>query len=166
MVKQLRRAETIRHVFDLLEGKWIGQGHGSFPTVGSFDFRETLTFERRDEGSLFYVQRTQKRPLGQTAFQTSHWESGFLRLLESGELELINSQSGGRSEVLVGTIEGDKHLVRLNFVSKGLMNDERMVATARRWEIEDDTMRYRMEMQTTRVGQFTTHLVATLRRVG
>jgi len=95
---------NIHQLFTLLEGTWRGEGHGGYPTVTFFDYRETLTFTRRDEKSLAYEQRTQKRYDGQSEWLVSHWENGFIRVLESGELELINAQMG-RSEVLTGTVE-------------------------------------------------------------
>jgi hypothetical protein len=93
MLEHLGQAGIAQRVLDRLEGTWRGDGSGYFPTVEAFDHRETLTFERRDETTIFYEQRTEKRLRGQTAFLTSHWESGFLRALESESLELINTQS-------------------------------------------------------------------------
>jgi nitrobindin-like protein len=164
MLEHLGQAGIAQRVLDRLEGTWRGGGSGYFPTIEAFDYRETLTFERRDETTIFYEQRTEKRLCGQTAFLTSHWESGFMRALESGSLELTNAQSGGRSEVLIGTIEQTDLIIRMNFVSKVLTNDERMVASMRTFEIENDTLRYQMKMQTTRVAELTPHLEAILRR--
>lgn len=73
---------TIHHVFTLLKGRCAGEGRGGYPTVTSFDYRETLTFTRRDERSLAYEQHTQKRYDGQSEWLVSHWENGFIRLLE------------------------------------------------------------------------------------
>jgi hypothetical protein len=156
---------TSTRVFGLLEGTWKGQGHGGYPTVNSFDYRETLTFTRRDEKSLAYEQRAQKRYDGQTDWLVSHWENGFIRLLESGELEMVNAQSGGRSEVLIGTIERQGAAVRIHFTSKTVTNDPRMISTARTLELENDTLRYEMEMQTTAVDRLTQHLKIALQRV-
>ena len=164
MLEHLSQAGIPQRVLDRVEGTWRGDGSGYFPTIEAFDYRETLTFVRRDEATIFYEQRTEKRLRGQTAFLTSHWESGFLRALESGSLELTNAQSGGRSEVLMGAIELTDRIIRLNFVSKVLTNDERMVASMRTFEIENDTLRYQMKMQTTRVAELTPHLEAILRR--
>lgn len=156
---------TISHqVFDLLQGTWKGEGHGGYPTVSSFDYRETLIFTRRDEKTLAYEQRTKKRYDGSTEWLVSHWENGFIRVLENDELEMVNAQIG-RSEVLVGKIETLETWTRIHFVSKLLTNDPRMVSTARTFELEGDTLRYEMEMQTTKVHQSTPHLKIALQRV-
>lgn len=154
------------HALDLLEGQWAGEGTGSFPTIDPFDYRETLIFERRNAESLFYTQRTDKRPRGQQAFVTSHWESGFIRVLESNELELINSQSGGRAEVLIGKIAADQPKLKLEFASKAITNDERIISTTRTFEIENDMLTYDMQMWTTGVNKLSHHVAAKLRRTG
>jgi hypothetical protein len=150
-------------LFTLLTGTWTGEGRGGYPTITSFDYCETLTFTRRDEKSLAYEQRTQKRYDGQSEWLTSHWENGFIRVLESGKLELINAQMG-RGEVLTGTVETSGSTFKIHFVSKTISNDPRMVSSARRFELDRDTLRYEMEMQTTKVEQMTQHLKITLRQ--
>jgi hypothetical protein len=156
---------TTPHLFTLLEGTWTGEGRGYYPGINSFDYRETLTFTRRDEDTFAYEQRTQKRIGGQTEWLVSHWENGFIRILENGELELVNAQSGGRSEVLIGVIEMRGGLTRIRFASKVLVNDPRMVSSARTFELEGDSLRYEMEMQTTAVDRLTPHLKIVLHRV-
>lgn len=155
---------TTPQLFDLLEGTWRGEGHGQFPTVTSFDYREMLTFTRRDEKILAYEQRTQKRYDGQTEWLESHWENGFIRILENGELELTSAQIG-RTEVLIGNIESTNDIFRIHFVSKTIANDPRMISSARRFELEGDTLRYEMEMHTTKVNQSMPHVKIELRRV-
>src|SRR5688500_12664047 len=113
---------TTPQLFTLLEGTWIGEGRGQFPTVNSFDYRETLTFTRRDEKTLAYEQRAQKRYDGQNEWLESHWENGFIRILESGKLELTSAQIG-RTEVLTGSVESIDDLLRIHFVSKTITND-------------------------------------------
>jgi hypothetical protein len=157
-------SNTIHPLFTLLVGTWTGTGRGEYPTITSFDYRETLAFTRRDEKSLAYEQRAQKRMDGQTEWLVSHWENGFIRILENGELELVNAQSGGRSEVLIGAIETRGDVTRIRFASREIVNDPRMVSSARRFELEGDTLRYEMEMQTTAVDRSLTHLKTELRR--
>mgnify|MGYP003498226672 CR=1 FL=1 len=58
----MRDNSTTGHqLLTLLEGTWTGEGRGQFPTVTSFNYRETLTFTRRNEKALAYEQQTQKR---------------------------------------------------------------------------------------------------------
>src|SRR5215217_8383036 len=122
---------TISHVLDILEGTWTGDGRGQFPGVTSFDFRETLVFTRRDKKNLAYEQRTQKLYDGQTEYVPSHWESGFISILENGDLQLVNIQVGGRNEMMIGSVESLDDRFRIHFVSKVLNNDPRMVSSAR-----------------------------------
>ena len=158
------QSTTSSQVLDLLEGTWKGEGRGYFPTVTSFDYRETLTFTRRNENTLAYEQRTQKRYDGSTEYLESHWENGFIRILENGELELVSAQIG-RSEVLIGTIETTETLTRIHYVSKIITNDPRMISSARIFELEGNTLRYEMEMHTTKVNQSTPHVKITLWRI-
>jgi hypothetical protein len=154
---------SISSLFTLLEGTWTGQGRGQFPTVTSFDYREILTFTGRDEKTLAYEQRTQKRFDGQTEWLVSHWENGFIRVLESGQLEMVNAQIG-RSEVLTGSVEVVGTMLSIRLVSKTITNDPRMISSARIFEVEGDSLRYEMEMQTTAVDQSIKHLEITLHR--
>ena len=156
---------TGSQLFDLLNGTWRGEGRGGYPAVTSFDYRETLVFTRRDEKTLAYEQRAQKRYDGQTEYLESHWENGFISILENDDLQLVNIQIGGRSEVLVGIIESLNAIFRVHFVSETLTNDPRMVSSARTFELEGDTLRYEMEMQTTKVNQSTPHLKIALQRI-
>jgi hypothetical protein len=78
-------------------------------------------------------------------------------------LELVSAQIG-RAEVLTGTIETSDSLIRIHFESKTIMNDPRMVSSARTFELEGHTLRYEMEMQTTKVNQSTPHLKIALQR--
>lgn len=151
-------------VLELLEGTWQGEGRGEFPGVTSFGYRETLVFTRRDEKILAYEQRTQKLYDGQTEYVQSHWESGFIRILESGDLEMTSAQIG-RTEVSIGSLETDGTRTRIHFVSKAFSNDPRMVSSARTFELEGDSLRYEMEMHTTKVNQSTPHIKTALQRI-
>jgi hypothetical protein len=154
-----------RKALDILQGTWKGVGRGQFPGVTSFDYRETIIFTHRDEKTLAYEQRTQKLYDGQTEYLESHWENGFIKILENGDLELSDVQSSGRSEVLIGRIEKLDSVIRIDFTSKSFGNDTRMVSSARSFLLEGDTLRYTMQMQTTKVNQSTPHLKISLQRI-
>lgn len=155
---------TGTQVIGLLEGTWQGEGRGEFPGVTSFGYRETLVFTRRDERILAYEQRTQKLYDGQTEYLQSHWESGFIRVLETGELEMTSAQIG-RTEVLIGNLEIQDTLTQIHFVSKTITNDPRMISSARTFELQGDTLRYDMEMHTTKVEHSTPHIKIALQRI-
>lgn len=154
----------VNQILSLLEGTWTGEGRGEFPGVISFAYRETLTFTRRDENSLSYEQKTQKLYDGQTEYIPSHGETGFIRILEHGEMELVSAQTG-RNEVLIGSFEQISTMFRIHFVSKSITNDRRMISSTRTFELGGDTLRYEMAMYTTKVEQLTPHLKGTLQRV-
>ncbi len=157
---------AVTQILHLLKGTWTGQGRGQFPGVNSFAYRETLTFTRHDEKTLAYEQRAQKLYDGQAEWLESHWENGFISVLDNGDLQLVNIQIGGRNEILAGTAEliGNKYLI--HFTSTVLNNDPRMISSARTFELQDDTLRYEMEMQTTKVSISTSHLQITLQHTG
>jgi hypothetical protein len=152
-----------QELFSLLEGMWMGEGRGEFPGVTAFGYRETVIFTRRDEKSLTYEQRTQKLYDEQTEYLPSHTETGSIRILEDGKLELVSAQKG-RNEVLIGSIEHAGAAFRIHFVSKSITNDPRMISSRRTLEVEGDILRYEMAMHTTRVEQLTPHLSITLQR--
>lgn len=156
-------ATLANEIFSQLEGTWTGEGRGEFPGVTSFDYRETLVFTRRDENSLNYEQKAQKRYDGQTEYLPSHTEAGSIRILENGKLELVSVQTG-RNEVLVGSIEPVGAMSRIHFVSRSITSDPRMISSARTFELENDSLRYDMAMHTTKVEQLTLHLKITLQR--
>lgn len=160
-----RKTITPYEIFDLLEGTWQGEGHGEYPTIDSFTYREKMTCTRKDISTLAYEQRTEKRVEGSEEYTPSHWENGFITILDNHELELVNAQSGGRGEALTGQIQVIGAIIRLNFTSQALMNDARMVSTRRRFDLEADHLRYEMEMRTTEVEQLARHLAITLERV-
>lgn len=153
-----------RQVLDRLQGAWKGEGRGQFPGVTSFEFRESLIFTRRDEKTMAYEQRTQKLYDGQAEYLPSHWENGFLSILEDGTLQMANIQIGGRNEILTGTIESSGDTFRIYFVSKTLNNDPRMISSARTFELQGDRLHYEMEMHTTKVERSMPHLTITLQR--
>ena len=98
------------------------------------------------------------------------WQGAILHLKQrchslKTSTKLVNAQSGGRSEVSIGTIEMLDTMTRIHFVSKALTNDPRMVSSARIFELEGDTLRYEMEMQTTKVNQLAKHLEINLQHI-
>jgi hypothetical protein len=145
-----------------LEGIWRGRGSGNYPTIDSFEYDETLIFEPDASYPLIhYRQRTRLLPSG----ESSHWESGFIRPLDDGVVEVSNSQDSGRVEVLRGRLD-DGEPLRLVLDSVVLDHDPRLVQTRRILTLQNGTLRYEVQMSTRTTPEpvLQTHLEAVLSR--
>jgi hypothetical protein len=147
-----------------LAGVWKGEGSGSFPTIEPFTYDETLRLEfDRDYPLIHYEQRTRLLSTG----EKSHWESGFIRVLDDGQVELSNAQGSGRVEVLRGVcVTGGDWALRLELDSVVFGNDPRLQRTRRVFTLQGDTLHYVkwMATWTTERRELLQHLEATLTR--
>lgn len=155
--------EMLTHLSRLI-GQWNGHGKGIYPTIRSFEYVEQLTVVQDEARPLLHYEQRAWRLDATQGEIPSHWEVGFLRVLEDGKIEIANAQSSGRVEVLRGILAAHDAGFTLSFASILLANDTRMVATARRWYVTGESLRYEMDMHTDRVSPLTLHLTATLRR--
>ena len=91
-------------VLTALAGVWEGTGHGEFPTIESFDYRERAEFIFDDARRLvrYCFEDTIVGPGGDD-LRPSHVDVGILRLTDDGDFELLSAQTG-RVEVLQGAI--------------------------------------------------------------
>jgi hypothetical protein len=154
-----------QNILQLLVGKWSGTGRGEFPTIEPFEYLETVQFVSDDRPFLHYEQKTRRRNSEQADYISSHWESGFIRLLPNEEVELINAQSGGRLERLTGSLEQTETGMILRLQSTAFLNDPRMLETSRTIMAQGDTLHYALNMHTTAVPQRAHHVEATLKRI-
>jgi len=156
------RHPDVKLVVDALVGTWTGEGEGQYPTIESFNYRETLQFtERSDHPAVHYEQRAwRKTPDGETA---SHWETGLLRLSSNGRVRLLNAQ-GGRSEVMEGSWKrkDDSWIILLESI--GFAGDERVVRSSRTMRFGRSALDYTMDMETTATNNMSLHLTASLAR--
>lgn len=150
----------------VLHGTWRGAGSGDYPTIEAFRYDETLRVEFDARYPMIhYEQRTTLTPSG----EASHWESGFVRVVD-GQVEVSSSQDSGRVEVLRGPArfgEGDDDVV-LTLDSVALAHDPRLVRTRRVLTLRGATLGYVkwMATRTTPAPELLQHLSATLMRQG
>jgi hypothetical protein len=149
-----------------LAGRWVGSGHGQYPTIEPFEFDEETSFSAEPEYPLLrYEQRAWLRP----EREASHWELGVWRVTEDGAVELSTAQDSGRVEVLRGSIadEGEDGL-RLELKSTYVGNDPRIVRTERVFTLRAGVLHYVKHMSTTTTPspERLLHLEATLQREG
>jgi hypothetical protein len=153
------------NLLELLSGQWAGSGLGQYPTIASFEYGETLRFTLDETRPiLHYEQKTHRRNLEQGVSVPSHWETGFLYLVSDNRVEMANAQTGGRVEVLAGTIETAPAGLHLQLRSSHYANDPRMQESTRTITVNGDTLHYTMHMSTAKVPHLAIHLEATLER--
>jgi hypothetical protein len=144
-----------------LLGTWSGRGHGEYPTIEPFDYREQITFAHVGKPFVSYVQRTQLESTGLPA----HSESGYLRAVGDGAYELVISSPTGLIEIdRVEVTAGDALVLDVVATAVHRTPSAKMVtALTRRIVVEDDELRYDFEMAA--MGHpLTHHLHAELRR--
>jgi len=155
-------SSSIRDQLARLVGTWQGSGSGQYATIEPFGYTEEFVVEERSgEPALFYVQRTTLEN-----GEASHFEAGFLRVTETGQVEISNAQNSGRVEVLRGDLRPTQTGWSLRLESVALAHDERLVATTRELTLAGDELRYEAQMatRTTAVPSMAPHLVAQLSR--
>lgn len=148
-----------------LVGVWKGEGVAQFPTITTCPYREELRFESNgEEPVLHFEQKTWVLATGAPL----HWECGFIKPNEAGELEILSAQNSGRVEVLRGSIVVEEQLpntLSLHLESVAFGNDARMLRSSRTFHCEGDTLRYVVAMATVKTPEVQQHLSAILWRV-
>jgi hypothetical protein len=159
-----KQAESLK-LLRLILGQWRGNGTITFPTIPTQPYREELNFAADDVHKfLRYEQRTWKK-VETGEYVPSHWETGFWRVLPTGEIEILNAQGGGRVEVLLGRLTPGHAGFVLDVNSTLVANDARMGKTSRQFILENSALQYTQHMSTTTVSDMTLHVQASLARV-
>lgn len=97
-----------------LLGTWRGRGDGHFSTIADFSYLEELTFDHVGKPFLSMSQRTR----GATSGLPLHAESGYLRALGDGSVELVVAQPSGIVEIDVGRVVASEAGVELDLGSQ------------------------------------------------
>ena len=134
-----------------LVGEWIGGGHGHYPTIEPFEWRERTRFWHVGKPVMLYEQRTQDAVTG----EPRHLESGFLRPgPEPDQFELIVAHNTGHAESSTGTVTGS----RLDVGTMSLVGSataKEVVEVHRSYERDGEVLRTNLSMAA--VGQPMTH---------
>lgn len=144
-----------------LLGRWEGEGHGEYPTIESFAYREEVRFWHVGKPFLAYAQRTWDAADGRPL----HAESGYWRCPGgAGRVELVLAHPTGLAEVEEGEVRGRRIELATTSVTRTSTAKE-VTAVERSFDAGGDGLAYQVRMAA--VGQpLRHHLAAELRRAG
>lgn len=149
-----------------LAGTWAGPGQGRYPTIEGFAYAEQLEIVPvPGKPRLAWRVTTRAADDGRGL----HAESGFLRLTEDGEVELVLATGSGLAEVSTGLVDtgdgdGEVELILSSDAVVGTPTAKAVTGTERTYRVRGDTLTYEVSMAA--VGQaMEPHLHATLTRI-
>ena len=149
-----------------LAGTWEGTGHGEYPTIESFEYREQAEFILDKARQLVrYVFDDTIIDADGSDLRPTHVEVGLLRLTEDDDFELLSAQTG-RVEVLRGSISGTSaSAIELRLQSVAVAHDPRVASSTRIFRVGEDILEYEVWMELTTLKGSRIHTRATLHRV-
>jgi hypothetical protein len=133
-----------------LIGTWTGEGEGRYPTIESFRYREEVVFGHAGKPLLAYRQATTNLATGQPA----HAESGYLRAVAPGRVELVLAHPTGIAELSEGELLDESDGLALHLVTTAVAltpSAKEVTSIERRVTVIGDTLRYQVAMAA--VGQ-------------
>jgi hypothetical protein len=137
-----------------LLGTWQGRGSGEYPTIEPFDYLEEVTFSHVGKPFLIYGQKTRAAADGAPL----HAETGYLRVPQAGQVELVLAHPNGITEIEVGTYRTDDATIEVEMTTTkiGLTPTAKDVTSlGRRIRLDGDELSYSLQMAA--VGQPTQH---------
>lgn len=91
-----------------LIGRWEGNGHGSWPGEGEFEYGQQIDFATNGGPYLHYVSQLFEQDEEGRPTRCLAMETGFWRPTEDNKLDVVLCDPQGWSEVWAGTVSGAK----------------------------------------------------------
>jgi hypothetical protein len=100
-----------------LLGTWRGNGRGDYPTIEPYEYGQELVFQQDGRPFFHYFSRSWVVDAEGNTVREAAQETGFLRCLPEGKLELVLAHNTGFTEVWYGVAEAGKMELRTAGVS-------------------------------------------------
>jgi hypothetical protein len=145
-----------------LLGTWQGNGHGDYPTIDGYQFGQELVFQQDGRPFFHYFSRSWILDDEGNKVREGAQETGFLRCLPEGKLELVLSHNTGFTEIWYGVAAAGK--MELHTAGVGFTETAKEVTAGHRLygNVEGDLL-YAYDMEA--MGQpLQPHLWARLQR--
>lgn len=94
------------HRFAWLLGTWQGGGDGDYPTIEPFSFGQELIFQQDGRPFMHYMAKSWVVDAKGTKVREAAQETGFLRCMEDGSVEMLLSHNTGFVELCYGKVDG------------------------------------------------------------
>ncbi len=101
-----------------LIGTWVGNGHGSWPGRGDFEYGIQVDFADNGSDYLHYICQTYLVDENSRPLEPLWMETGFWRPSEDKKIEVVLADPQGRAEVWVGDIDGAKIALTTDLVAR------------------------------------------------
>jgi hypothetical protein len=89
-------------------GTWRGNGHGDYPTIEPYEFGQELVFQQDGRPFLHYFSRAWILDAEGNKVREAAQETGFVRCLPEGKIEMVLSHNTGFVEVWHGELHPDQ----------------------------------------------------------
>src|SRR5215204_5675438 len=94
--------------FAWLLGSWEGGGDGDYPTIDEFRFGQELIFQQDGRPFLHYMAKAWLLDAEGNKIREAAQETGFLRCLDNGDVEMMLTHNTGIIELYHGKVDGAK----------------------------------------------------------
>lgn len=128
-----------------LLGAWAGEGEGRYPTIEPFRYREQAWFTHVGKPFLAYRHGT----VNLATDQPAHAESGYLRVVGAGQVELVLVHPTGIVELSEGEVVVQPDGLALHLLTTAVPRTataKEVTSVERRISVVGDTLRYQVSM--------------------
>ena len=101
-----------------LLGTWHGNGRGEYPTIEAFTYEQDIVFAHDGRAFLHFFSRAWITDNEGTRLRPGALETGFMRPVGDGQLELVLAHATGYAEVWYGKVDGPRLTLATDIVAR------------------------------------------------